>query len=145
MAQNYGTLEKRIVQKDKGPNLTVFMGLLAVPNVLTAQVAIAPKASVVGNEWPLEVKAKQDGGVWATLGSAKFERKNPQANWYLRIVLESPKIDRDLGGALWLRAFPQSDDKGDKPKGADSYDMIWGNGGGKAKAETPELDDEIPF
>ena len=146
MAQNYGNLELRQKKLEGGAVVEAYMGLLAVPDIVAGSIASAKKKKVVGNEWPLEVKIRQSGGEYATLGSAKFERKNSSASFYLRIVLESPLIERKIGGPLWLRAFPQTEDKGDRPAAVD-YDIVWGSGGGQAKPnDTPaELDDEIPF
>lgn len=141
MAQTYGNLEK------KDHESLVLMGALAIPGVISGGIAIGERTDMPEGSklWPLEVKIRE-GGQWASLGNAKFERKNPQSNWYLRVVIESPIIQAKLGQALWLRGFPDSEDKGEEPQGADNYDLVWGNGGGKkAKPDNFKLDDEIPF
>ncbi len=143
MSQTYGALEKKV-----GNGKTVYMGHLSVPDVISGAIAIGPREVPKGSKlWPHEVKIRDGNGNWASLGNAKFERKNAASNWYLRMVIESPVIQNKLGKALWLRGFPDSDDKGDKPKGASNYDLVWGSGGG-GKKDAPasaNLDDEIPF
>jgi len=144
MSQNYGTLVRRVGQKD-GKEQIVFMGLLNAVGIITGNCCVMPKKKTHGNEWPLEVKIKH-GGAWASLGSAKWERKNAQSSWYLQIAIESPLIQKILGDVLWLKAFAKTEDKGDKPGGAEEYDMIWSAGGpSKPKSIGAELDDEIPF
>jgi len=144
---NYGNLARREKQNSDSSVTVALMGTLAVPLVMTGAIAIAQKDSTVGNEWPLDVKLHQDG-TWASLGSAKFERKNEKSDWYIRIVLDGPILELKLGKPLWLRAFPKDGAKTDKPEFADEYDIVWsGSGGGAKKTDTSNsvADDEIPF
>jgi len=144
---NYGNLARREKQNSDSSVTVALMGTLAVPLVMTGAIAIAQKDSTVGNEWPLDVKLHQDG-TWASLGSAKFERKNDKSDWYIRIVLDGPILELKLGKPLWLRAFPKDGAKTDKPEFADEYDIVWsGSGGGAKKTDTSNsvADDEIPF
>lgn len=143
MSINYGNLERKVQQHD-GAEKVGYVGMLNVPGVITGSIVISDKEKIAGKEWPLYVKI-HSGGAWATLGSATWERKNASASWYLRVVLESPVIQNKLGSALWLRAFPQGEDAGSKPK-ATEYDLVWGSGGGgKLMPQTPDLGgDGIP-
>jgi len=61
--------------------------------------------------------------------------------------IRGPIIKAKLSDALWLSAFPEQGNMGERGDyDADSYAIVWSGSSGKAQSTNSALaDDEIPF
>lgn len=147
MSKTYGKL-KRIETPDGA--LKAYMGRIKAPQMLSGEIAIVQKTQTRGGEWPLDVMFRESSkDEWASMGSAIHEKKNPQSNDYLRIVLSSPILERKLAGDFWLNGFPQTENANPLRSGFyEFFDIVWSQ---KSNMSAPsgvgsldDLDDEIP-
>ena len=144
MAQKVGTLELK-TKEVEGKTIEAYMGSVNVAGVIAGGIAIAENPNLQPNAKMTHIVKVRSAGEWATVGKARFLRKNAKSSHYMEMVLESPIIDAKIGRELWLRAFASAgDNTGPKPD-AEEYDIIWGNGRRQAATSDVLEGDEIPF
>ena len=145
MAQNVGTLELKEGAGAEGAIVTALMGSINVAGLIAGGIAIAENPNAPEGAKMTHTVKIRSAGQWASLGKARFLRKNDKSAHYMEMVLESPMIDAKIGKELWLRAFPPSgSNMGDRPD-AEQYEIVWGNGKKQVGGGDVLADDVIPF